>query len=155
MHRRAGKEKAAAGSPGAASLLKNEIHGQHQAYEGREVVPAETDVESDEAEHRENEKRDAFLDDLELNERKGTAVHFEADTVCRDHTGVLKERYRPGENDDERERPVGDDFGRLQLQVQIPGARHENVGDAKQRDCREAFGEHDLFIEERVREQQA
>ena len=70
---------------------------------------------------------DHFLDDLELHQVEGAAVALEADPVRRDGEAVLEEGDAPGEQDDEDERPAGGDFHLLELEVTVPGERHEDV----------------------------
>lgn len=73
-----------------ASLVEHEVHGQHQADEGGEVVPVQgLALEEDGGEEGENHQRDDLLDDLELHQREGTAVLDEADAVGRHLEGIL------------------------------------------------------------------
>ena len=58
-------------------------------------------LEENNGEDRENGNRDDLLDDLELHQRKGSAVADEAHTVCRHLTSVLEERQEPTDKDNE------------------------------------------------------
>jgi hypothetical protein len=48
----------------------------------------------------EHGQRDAFLDDLQLNEVEGTSIFYEANTVGWHLTAVFKEGDAPRESDD-------------------------------------------------------
>jgi len=67
-----------------------------------QVSALEHDVGND-AEHS---QRDTLLDDLQLNEVEGTSVFYEAQTIGRHLTAVLKEGDAPREDDDADEGPV-------------------------------------------------
>ena len=68
-----------------------------------------------------------LLDHFELEQVKGTAVPIEADAVGRHREAVLEKGDAPGKKDDENERPAGGNFHLLQLEMAIPGERHEHV----------------------------
>ena len=70
---------------------------------------------------------DDLLDDLELHQVEGTAVALEADPVRRDGQAVLEEGDAPRKQDDEDKRPAGGDFHLLELEMAVPGERHEDV----------------------------
>ena len=89
-------------------------------------------LEEQRGEHGEDDERDDLLDDLELHQREGAAVAREADAVGGNLAGVLEERDAPRKEDDGKQRPMGGDFHLLQLQVPIPGERHEDVGHDEQ-----------------------
>ena len=67
-----------------------------------QVSALEHDVGND-AEHS---QRDTLLDDLQLNEVEGSSVFYEAQTIGRHLTAVLKEGDAPREDDDADEGPV-------------------------------------------------
>ena len=67
-----------------------------------QVGALEHDVGND-AEHG---QRDAFLNDLQLNEVEGSAVLNEAETVGRNLTAVFKEGDAPREDNDAYQWPV-------------------------------------------------
>ena len=75
-----------------------------------------------------------FLDHFELHQVEGTAVALEADAVGRDGEAVLEEGNAPREEDDEDKRPAGGDFHLLQLEMAVPGERHEYVREDKHQD---------------------
>ena len=123
-------------------LHEDEIDGRHQTGEGGEVVPGQMLLKGDDGEEREDCQGDDLLNDLELNEREGTAVALEADSVGGHHEAVFKKRDRPGKEHDGVERPVADEFGALELEMGVPGERHEDVRDEQKPDGCKAFGEH-------------
>ena len=121
-------------------LHEDEIDRQDEADKGCQVVPVELfALEEYGGEDGEDNQRDDFLDNLKLHEREGTAILLETDTVGRHLTGVLKERYRPGEEDDCIEWPMGGNLHLLQFQMPVPGKCHKDVGDNQQEDCIETF----------------
>ena len=86
----------------------------------------------DEGEYNEG---DAFLDDLELHQREGTSIDLRTDTVGGNHEGILEEGNAPRHEDDQDEGPVLDlRMNLLQLQIAVPGKRHERIADSKQHD---------------------
>ena len=117
-----------------ALLVENKENSHYQANEGGQVVPAEVVLENNDGKERKHRERDALLDDFELNETERTAVAFKTNAVGRHHEAVFKESDRPGAE--------VDDLHGLELQVQIPGAGHENVGNAKKADSQKTFAEH-------------
>ena len=62
------------------------------------------------------------------------AVAFEAKPVGRYLATVFCESYHPREKDDADKRPMGRYARLLQLQVAVPGQRHENVAADEQQD---------------------
>lgn len=123
-------------------LHEDEVDGRYQTGEGGEVVPGQMLLKGDDGEEREDRQGDDLLNDLELNEREGTAVALEADSVGGYHEAVFKKRDRPGKEHDGVERPVADEFGALELEMGVPSERHEDVRDEKKPDGCKAFGEH-------------
>ena len=67
-----------------------------------QVCTLEHDV-GDDAEHG---QRDAFLNDLQLNEVKGTAIFYKAETISGYLAAVFEEGYHPRKGDDSDEGPV-------------------------------------------------
>jgi len=67
-----------------------------------QVSALEHDVGND----AEYSQRDTLLNDLQLNEVEGTSVFYEAQTIGRHLTAVLKEGDAPREDDDADEGPV-------------------------------------------------
>lgn len=72
-------------------------------------------------------KRDGFLYNLELEERKGTAGTFETDSVRRNHKAVFKKRHAPREGYDGYQRPVFYYACLRESQIAVPGKCHEYV----------------------------
>ena len=88
-------------------LQEDKEHGCNEATESHEVIPLQRlTLEENNGEDRENGNRDDLLDDLELHQRKGSAVANEAHTVCRHLTSVLEERQEPTDKDNDVERCV-------------------------------------------------
>ena len=83
-----------------ALLVEHEENRHHETNEGSQVVPAEVVLENNDGEERKHRKRDALLDDLELNETERAAVAFKPDAVGRHHEAVFKESDRPGKKHD-------------------------------------------------------
>lgn len=81
-----------------ALLVEHEENRHHETNEGSQVVPAEVVLENNDGEERKHRKRDALLDDLELNETERAAVAFKPDAVGRHHEAVFKESDRPGKS---------------------------------------------------------
>ena len=127
-----------------ALLVENKENSHYQANEGGQVVPAEVVLENNDGKERKHRERDALLDDFELNETERTAVALKTIGVGGHLDGVFNERYRPAKKHDRVDRPGAevDDLHGLELQVQIPGAGHENVGNAKKADSQKTFAEH-------------
>ena len=107
---------------------ESEEYGEDEAGEGDDVVPVDglalEDEEDDDAEDCEG---DDFLDHLELDEVEWTAVLGVADAVGGDCEAVLEESDTPREQDDQDERPAGGDLHFAQLEMPVPGERHEYV----------------------------
>ena len=125
-----------------ASFLKGKPHRQNKADEGRNMVPGELRAESGHREEDEDRERDHFLDDLEFKKRERTAVAFKAEAVGRHLEGIFKERNAPREKDDRPDGPERDELHVLELEVEVPGKRHEDVRDDEKTDGGEAFGQH-------------
>ena len=99
------------------SFVEHEENRHHETNEGSQVVPAEVVLENNDGEERKHRKRDALLDDLELNETERAAVAFKPDAVGRHHEAVFKESDRPGKKHDGVDRPSTevDDLHGLEL----------------------------------------
>ena len=85
---------------------------------------------------REHRKRNRFLDNLQLHQTEGPAVDAAADAVCRDHKAVFKEGEPPRSENHKNQRPVGADVHFLEFKVAVPSERHENVGTAEKKNCK-------------------
>ena len=85
---------------------------------------------------REHRKRNRFLDNLQLHQAEGPAVDAAADAVCRDHKAVFKEGEPPRSENHKNQRPVGADVHFLEFKVAVPSERHENVGTAEKKNCK-------------------
>ena len=80
------------------------------------------------SEYCKDDKRHYFLDNLKLHQRKRTAIAYEPDAIGRNLKWILRQRYHPREQNNGIERLVGDNFHLLQLQMPVPGKRHEDIG---------------------------
>ena len=67
-----------------------------------------------------NHQGDAFLNHLQLNQRKRTAVTLKADTIGWHLTTILKEGDEPRKSDDTYQRSVGGCARLLEFQVAVP-----------------------------------
>lgn len=83
---------------------------------------------------REDNERNDFLNHFKLHQVERTAIAFEAKPVGRYLATVFCESYHPREKDDADKRPMGRYARLLQLQVAVPGQRHENVAADEQQD---------------------
>ena len=68
-----------------------------------------------------------LLDDFELNQAERTPVDAGADPVGRDHHEILEKGDAPGKEDDDDQRPAVRDVHFRQLEMPVPGKRHEDV----------------------------
>ncbi len=94
---------------------------------------------------REYYKRNALLDDLELDQVKGATVDIGSYAVSRNHDAVLKERHAPGSQDDYYKRPVRAYLHFLKLKVTVPCKRHKNIGNNQKNYCPETFHKYCIF----------
>jgi hypothetical protein len=72
-------------------------------------------------------QRDALLNNLQLNEVKGTAILYETETIGGYLAAVFKEGNHPREGNDSDEGPVIGNAVLLKFQMPIPSQRHEDV----------------------------
>ncbi len=71
-------------------LIEHEIYRQHQAGESSEMVPMQRlPLKQHGSEYRKDNKRHHFLNNLQLHQRKRTAIAYEPDTVCRNLKGIF------------------------------------------------------------------
>ena len=54
----------------------------------------------------EDRERYAFLDDLQLHQAERSPVYAGAETVSRNHKGILEQSHAPGKEDYSNERPA-------------------------------------------------
>ena len=121
-------------------LQKNKENRQNQAREGGEVVPLEAfALEKEHHDGRKNGERDDLLDDLELEQRVGSAVAREADPVGRHGEAILEESDAPGEENHGDQRPARGDLHLLEFEVAVPREGHEDVGADQHHDCPESL----------------
>lgn len=107
---------------------EGEEDGEDEAGESDEVVPVDgLPFEDEEDDNREDREGNDLLDDFELYEIERTAVLGVADAVGGYGQAVLEERYSPGKQDDQDERPSGGDLHFTQFEMTVPCERHENV----------------------------
>lgn len=123
------------------SFVEDEEYRQHKADEGSEVIPAEMAVEGDHGENGKHRERDAFLDDLQLHQIKRAAVSDEADAIGWHHETVFQKGDAPGKEHNGVDGPSGevDGLDGLQFEMQVPGTGHEDIGNEKQSDGKQAF----------------
>ena len=77
-------------------LLEYQINGSYEKTECQQVVPSQGfALEHKVGDDGENNKADAFLDDLKLDKGEWTSVAYEADTVGRNLTAILEEGDGP------------------------------------------------------------
>ena len=119
---------------------EGEEDGEDDEDERYNMVPSDTFA----LEHRchddgEDGEGDGFLDDFELHEREGAAGNLRTEAVGRYHETVFEQRHTPRECDDGDERPVGDEFHLLQLEIAIPCKGHEYVRANQQQDGEYSF----------------
>ena len=117
------------GGNGSSLLLEDEVDGEDQADESRQMVPAQRFVSEDQqGEDREDGQRNHLLDHLQLEEREGASVVDEADAVGRHLAAVFEEGDAPAHQNDneERQRIAGSHL--VEFQVAVPGDGHEGVG---------------------------
>lgn len=88
-----------------------------------QVVALEHDVGND----GEDRQRDAFLNDFQLDERKGTSIADESHAVGRHLTTILQKGNAPRKHDDTQQGPVVADARLLKTKMPIPSKRHEDV----------------------------
>ena len=111
-------------------LHEHEIDRHDQADAGGEVVPVELlTLENQGGEKDEDHEGDDLLNDFQLHEGKGTAVLLKTDAVGGHLGAIFEESDAPGEKDDADEGPVGGHFHLLELEMPIPGKRHEHIGE--------------------------
>ena len=84
------------------------------------MVPAQFLAEDGDGEGGKHDEGNDFLDDLELRGRKGGV----ADAVGGHLEAVFEERDAPTDQDDRQHGPLGTP---QELQVAVPGERHEEV----------------------------
>ena len=83
---------------------------------------------------REDDERDDFLNHFKLHQVERATVTFKAKSVGRYLATVFREGNHPREKDDTDKRPMGRYARLLQLQMAVPGQRHEYVAADEQQD---------------------
>ena len=92
------------------------------------MIPVQSlSLEEDIGDDGEDDKRYAFLNHLELDQIKWSAIINETDAVGWYLTAIFEEGDRPTEGDDTDKRPVAAHARLLQLEVSVPSQRHEDV----------------------------
>jgi hypothetical protein len=88
-------------------IHKHQIDSTDDEEEGQDMVPMQVSaLEHDVGNDAEHSQRDAFLNDLQLNEVEGSAVLDKTQTVGGDLTAVFKEGDAPRKDNDAYQRPV-------------------------------------------------
>lgn len=130
------------GGQGRGGLfLEYKVNGGYEEQECQGMVPPEGfSFEGNGAEYDEHRQRDDFLDDLQLNQAERASVVAEADAVGGHLETIFEESQEPTEKDDPQQREVFEPTELLlQLQVPVPGACHEDVGNDQHRDSKECL----------------
>ena len=92
------------------------------------MVPMEAlSLEEDVGDDAEDNKRDDFLNDLQLHQRERSAIVDEAYPVGRHQETILDAGDAPREKYHGIKRPVGGDTGLVELQVSVPGKCHKDI----------------------------
>src|SRR5476649_19710 len=95
--------------------------------EAHPMVEGDLLAEIEHGEGREHGERDHLLHGLELGRR----VNGMAPTIGRHRQAILEEGNAPARQDHQPQRPVGE------LEMPVPGERHEDAGDQQQDDRRD------------------
>ena len=82
----------------------------------------------------EDEQRNDFLNHLQLNECKRSAIIYEADAIGWHLTNVLKEGYSPREGDNGNQGPVFTNARFAQFQMTVPSKGHKYIAQHEQED---------------------
>ena len=105
-----------------------QVDSANDKQEGQNVVPVKVStLEHDVGNDAEYCKRDALLNDLELDEVERASVLDESKSVGGYLAAVLEESYHPREGNDADEGPVVGYAVLLKFQMPIPSKRHEDV----------------------------
>ena len=113
---------------GKMLLLEYEIDGENQTDECCEVIPVKLlPLEEDICNDAEDDKRDDFLYDLQLHQRKWPAIIDESNSIGRHQETILDAGNCPREENHDIERPVGRYSRLIELQVTIPSKCHKDV----------------------------
>lgn len=92
------------------------------------MIPVQSlSLKEDIGDDGEDDKRYAFLNHLELDQIKWSAIINETDAVGWYLTAIFEESDGPTEGDDTDKRPVAAHARLLQLEVSVPSQRHEDV----------------------------
>ena len=111
-------------------LQEHEIDSHYHAHEGGEVVPVQGfATKAGNGVDGEYQQGYDLLDDLQLEQREGTAVSLKAVVVGRNHETILHECQSPRDEYDDIQWCVAvQDVHVLQFQMSIPSKSHEDVG---------------------------
>ena len=92
------------------------------------MIPVQSlSLEEDIGDDGEDDERYAFLNHLELDQIKRSAIIYETYAVSWYLTAIFEEGNGPTEGDDTDKRPVAAHARLLQLEVSVPSQRHEDV----------------------------
>ena len=92
------------------------------------MIPTQLHMESNGRETDKDQQRDHFLNHLQLHQRERSSIAFKTDSVGRHLQAVFEKRDTPGQQDHKDQRGgIGKETGTLQLQVPVPGKRHEYI----------------------------
>lgn len=92
------------------------------------MIPVQSlSLKEDIGDDGEDDERYAFLNHLELDQIKRSAIIHETDAVGWYLTAIFEEGDGPTEGDDTDKGPVAAHARLLQLEMSVPSQRHENV----------------------------
>lgn len=118
---------------GRGLFPEDEIDGQNQADETRQVVPPQgVRFHEDDGEDREDQQGDDLLDHFELPDREGASQLGAADAVGRDLETVFEQGDPPAEQDD-GQHPEALYFG-FESDMPVPSQCHKGIGKDQQGD---------------------
>lgn len=113
-------------------LLENKINSENQEDKSDHMIDPKTlCLEQEDGKQCKYEKRDHFLDDLELPQIEWPTVIYIPDPVGRDHHTVFKEGYSPADEDHSHDAPFLEPGMLFEFQVSIPCKGHKYIGEDK------------------------
>lgn len=84
--------------------------------------------------YSEDEQRDDLLNDLQLDERKGTSIIDKTNAIGGHLANVLKEGNSPREGDNGNQGPVFTNARFAQFQMTVPSKGHKYIAQHEQED---------------------
>jgi len=109
-------------------LLENKKHCQPHQYKTYHIVPGKLiRLENKNGADGKHCKRDHFLQHLQLKEIEGSAELVAANAVSGNHKDVFKKSDAPADKNDSNQTCIREDIPFFELQVSVPGKRHEEI----------------------------